>query len=118
MTESFAPGLYKIVTELDYLEIRAARSSTSPSRGRYYKNDTFPIYKVFPEMGGIIWGAASSNPVESIAVGMRVSNHDKVIFIAPLPGTPDSADTDVVAALKENTAALRENTAALLGRRP
>jgi hypothetical protein len=112
MTTPFKPGLYQIATDLTFLEIRASRSSTVPSVGKYFKNDTFSIYNVYPESGGIIWGATSSNPAETKAVGMRVENRDKVIFVAPFPntaGTDDSTDGsgDVATALREIAAAIR-----------
>ena len=78
------PGQYTITDDLTYLEIRSARSTSAASVGKYYKNDTFTVYQVFPETLGIVWGRVCENVSGAMRyVGMRVNNHDKVAQVHP-----------------------------------
>ena len=99
--EPFIPGVY--AADLNDLNIRTKRETTYPSVGSYKKDDMFPIFEVFPEEQGIVWGRTSSNVngQPSRFIGLRVNNHIKAHLVMPFAGT--SGDADLIRAIKDLT---------------
>lgn len=103
--EPLVEGVYKSL--LDYLQISPKRDANLPPVGRYMKDDTFVVFKVFPEEKGIVWGMVSSNldGSPSKVVPLRVNNHPKAILMKKFASENDSAN-NLAKALNANTNAL------------
>jgi hypothetical protein len=110
MDEPLVEGVYKSL--LDYLQISPKRDSNSMPIGRYMKDDTFVVFKVFPEEKGIVWGMVSSNVdgLGSKFVPLRVNNHPKVILMKRFE---DTSQLDLISALRALGADIRDLTNAI-----
>lgn len=103
--EPFIPGVY--AADLNDLNIRTKRETISPTVGSFKKDEMFPVFEVFPEEQGIVWGRISSNVngAPSRFVGLRVNNHIKAHLVQPFAGA--SGNDDLVRAIKDLTFEVR-----------
>jgi len=108
--EPLVEGVYKSL--LNYLQISPKRESNSSPVGRYMKDDTFAVFKVFPEENGIVWGMVSSNVdgLPSRFVPLRVNNHPKAILIKKFA---DDDQDGLADAIRDQTFAIRNLTDAI-----
>lgn len=111
--EPLVEGVYQSL--LDFLQISPTRDAKSLPQGRFMKNDTFAVFKVFPEEGGIVWGMVSSNTngMPSRYVPLRVNNHPKVILLKKFADAGGS-NSDLVSAINNLERAVTLQTAALI----
>lgn len=79
--EPMVEGVY--AADLNDLQIRTKRETIAPSVGSFKKDEMFPVFEVFPEENGILWGRISSNlnGAPSRFVGLRVGKNIKAHLV-------------------------------------
>lgn len=110
--EPFVPGVY--AADLDGLQIRTKRDTTLfPTAGSFKKDDMFPVFEVFPEEKGILWGRISSNVdgQTSRFVGLRVNNHIKAHLVQPF-SPPATNNNELIIVIKDLVISIRQMTEA------